>query len=200
MNWRLATSTTTALLHAMADPANRDVWEALDNRYRPVIKSFAMRLGLQEPDADDVAQQTLAEFFKGFSEGRYQRGKGRLSSWLIGIGHNTVRASQRRRAGAASSAPQAPEPEDMARVTAVWTQEQNRVIVEEALRRLHASPKTAERTIRAFEMVVLRGVPAQAAAEACGMSVDEVYVAKSRLSSKLRALVEEITAAFENDG
>ena len=45
----------------------------------------------------------------------------------------------------------------------------------------------------------LRGVPAPEAASQCGMTVDQVYVAKSRITRRLRDLVRELTDAFEED-
>ena len=58
---------------------------------------------------------------------------------------------------------------------------------------------TDDRTLRAFELVALRGVPAAQAGEQCSMSVDQVYVARSRVTKRLRVLVDELTAAFEED-
>jgi len=45
----------------------------------------------------------------------------------------------------------------------------------------------------------LRGVPVGDVAERCGMTTDQVYVAKSRITKKLRRAVEELTSAFEED-
>ena len=36
-------------------------------------------------------------------------------------------------------------------------------------------------------------------AERCGMTTDQVYVAKARVTKRLRVLVGELTAAFEED-
>jgi hypothetical protein len=47
--------------------------------------------------------------------------------------------------------------------------------------------------------VALRGVPAPEAAAQAGMTVDQVYVAKSRLTKRIKALVQEMTSAFEED-
>jgi hypothetical protein len=52
---------------------------------------------------------------------------------------------------------------------------------------------------RGIELVALRGVPAQAAAEQCGMSVDEVYVAKNRVTRQLREIVTEMTKAYDDE-
>jgi DNA-directed RNA polymerase specialized sigma24 family protein len=56
-----------------------------------------------------------------------------------------------------------------------------------------------DRTLGAFELSSLRGVPVAETAAQCGMSLDQVYVARSRVTKRLRSLVEELTAAFEED-
>jgi DNA-directed RNA polymerase specialized sigma24 family protein len=56
-----------------------------------------------------------------------------------------------------------------------------------------------DRTLTAFELVGLRGVPAAQVAEQCKMTIEQVYVAKSRVAKRLKELVEEMTRAFEED-
>lgn len=53
--------------------------------------------------------------------------------------------------------------------------------------------------IRAFELVTLRGMAPEQAAVECGMSADEVYVAKTRVTSHLRRIIEELTAAYDEE-
>jgi RNA polymerase sigma factor (sigma-70 family) len=195
----LATRTTTRLLDALKDRANEPVWVALDARYRPVIAGLARRFGLRDADAEEVAQQTLVEFMCAYREGRYDRGKGRLSSWILGIAQHTALKAQRalRRAGANGDA-LADTPDEPA-LRSIWEQERDRAILAKAIAALRDQSEVDDRTLLAFELVALRGVPAQEAASQAGMSVDQVYVAKSRLTRRLRALVEEMTSAFEED-
>ena len=68
-----------------------------------------------------------------------------------------------------------------------------------ALAVLRDESQVDDRTLMAFELVALRGVPAAEAASQAGMSVEQVYVAKSRLTKRLRELVEKMTEAFEED-
>ena len=50
------TRTTTAMLEALHDPANAEVWEAFDRRYRSILIGFARNLGLNDQDAADVGR------------------------------------------------------------------------------------------------------------------------------------------------
>src|SRR5688572_33473691 len=88
--------TTTALLCGLLDPAAEQSWLEFDARFRPIVRGFAMKLGLSEADAEDVTQEALARFVKYYRQGKYDRTRGRLSSWLITIAQNR---SEERRVG-----------------------------------------------------------------------------------------------------
>ena len=83
----MLTRTTTALLEALLDPADDEVWQDFDRRYRPILIAFAQRLGL--PD-EDAAQDTLTRFVRSYREGKYDRDRGRLRSWIIGIARHCI--------------------------------------------------------------------------------------------------------------
>jgi len=203
--WGLLTQTTTQILESLRDPANGKLWTLFDQRYRPVLLDFARKRGLGEEDAAEVAQETLAQFASDYTNGRYDRTRGRLSSWIIGIASNRIadagRDARRRRVRRGDSALDAlagqgsGDPSD----DADWQESVRKVIFEKALSNLRSSSRFDERTIKAFELAALRGVPPIASAEACGMTVDEVYVAKNRVIKKLRELVAQMTLEFDAD-
>ncbi len=194
-----ATRTTTRLLDALRDHSNEPVWSHIDSRYRPVIAGLARRLGLNESDADEVAQQTLAEFVRAYREGRYDRAKGRLSSWILGIAHHTSLRLMRARRGQSEADESIPDDANEASLRSIWTDERDRAILDRAIAMLREESDIDDRTLLAFELVALRGVPAAEVGRQCAMSTDQVYVAKSRVTKKLKALVEELTSAFEED-
>jgi hypothetical protein len=90
-----ASVTSDTLLLGLADPGNRTVWQQFVERYRPPILRFARRRGLTGDDAEDAAQQSLVAFAQAYQEGRYDREKGRLRSWLFGIARNQIRKTRR---------------------------------------------------------------------------------------------------------
>jgi len=195
----LATRTTTKLLDALHDRGNEPVWVQIDARYRPVIAGLARRLGLRESDADEVAQETLAEFVRAYREGRYDRSKGRLSSWILGIAHHTAMRMFREGRRIANDGT-ITEIADESSLRPIWDEERDREILSRAMGLLRDESAVDDRTLRAFELAGLRGVPATEAGAQCGMTTDQVYVAKSRVTRRLRELVEQLTAAFEEDG
>ena len=104
------TRTTTALLEGLRDSENAILWEAFDRRYRPILVGFARNLGLDEVDAADVAQETLSRFVQEYREGRYDRSRGRLGAWLVGIARYRILDLRRKQAGSRQVA----EPEALA--------------------------------------------------------------------------------------
>jgi RNA polymerase sigma-70 factor (ECF subfamily) len=207
---RHAQTTTTALLDSLKDPGNSPVWEEFDARYRPILNGFARKLGLSQEDAADIAQQALTEFVRDYRAGLYARGKGRLSTWLISITRNRAidfqRGMGRRREWRGESAfeqiPGARPPQevqDSGNDDALWDAERKHAILALALTRLRETSRTSETTIKAFELVAIRGVPSEAVARECGITVDEVYVAKNRVTKQLREIVAQVTKVYEED-
>ncbi|MBC7773117.1 MAG: sigma-70 family RNA polymerase sigma factor [Pyrinomonadaceae bacterium] len=194
-------TTTTLLLESLHDPLNQEAWSALDHRMRPIIHGVALRLGVSTEDAADVAQETMTNFLRSYRSGQYVRGKGRLRDWMCGIARNRVmdlhRSRSRRREAAVDVG-------DIARieesgVRQLWNEEERKTILEQSMQELREKSRMSERTIRAFEMVLL-GVPDREVADQCGMTVPEVYVAKHRVATKLRQIVAELTAAYDQEG
>jgi len=194
--------TTASLLEGLRDSSNDAVWEAFDQRYRPILYNVARRLGLGDDDAREIVQQVMIEFVRDHREGKYDPARGRLRSWLIGIArHRAIdllrtrgRRGERRGDSAIVTMP------DERALSDVWDDEARRLVYRQAWETLRASPRMEARTIEAFELVALQGVPAEAVAERIGRSVDEVYRIKHRLTARLRELVEQLTAAWEDDG
>ncbi|MCC6677012.1 MAG: RNA polymerase sigma factor [Phycisphaerales bacterium] len=188
------------LLDSLKDPAQTAVWSEFDARFRPLLTAFAVRLGLDAVEAEDAAQETLVEFVGAYRAGKYDRSKGRLSSWIISIAHHRIahrlqvvgRAAGRRGESALVDL------SDPARLTAVWQDEQQRLIIIRAMEILREG-KTAEPTIRAFDLFAVRGVAAEEVARECGMTVAEVYTAKNRVAERLRTIIDELTAAWRED-
>lgn len=197
--------TTTKLIEELRDPGNSEAWSGFDQRYRPVLVGLGRAMGLSADAAAELAQQALVEFSVAYRAGKYDRERGRLSSWLIGIARN-IAVDMRRRIGPRAGGPPeglsgiASELPDEARLTRVWARERQSAILVEAMAVLWNSHRMEAHTMRAFELFVVRGVPAASVAAECGISVDAVYVIKNRLTTRLREIVRDLTAAHDQEG
>jgi RNA polymerase sigma-70 factor, ECF subfamily len=194
------TLTTTKLLDELRESDGR-VWSSFDERYRPIVRGVAMRMGLRPEDAADVAQQTLMDFFQGYRAGRYERGKGRLRTWVMTIARrratDVLRETYRR--GPIQGESSAMELPDDVTVAQAWEAEEHRLVCEKALELLHTETRAEERTLRVFELLVLQQVPPGAVAEQVGMSIDQVYVIKNRTLKRLRELTKQVQDSLQAD-
>lgn len=192
--------TTTLLLERLCDRRDEGAWSEFDERFRRVILSVALRLGLPRSDAEEAAQETMLQAFRDYQQGKYDRSRGRLSSWLIGIAHHRIIDAQRRRGrdrvrhGADDRVGSVPE----SAVTDAFELAVERVVFEQAWSWLGEHTQGRDETMRAFELTAMRGVPVVEAASQCGMSVDQVYVARNRISARLREAVERFEHAYRD--
>lgn len=193
------TTTTTALLEGLRDPSNETVWRDFDVRYRGVLLAFARRLGLNDSEADEVAQETLTRFLEEYSAGKYDRSRGRLRSWLIGIAKYRVadvkRVRARRREYHGESV--LLELPNEKRLTEIWDTELEEAILCEAMSDLGRSGRFKPQTVQAFRRMVIDQVPPRKVAEEFDLTLQAVYMAKHRCLGKLKELVASLKAAYE---
>lgn len=192
--------TTTLLLEQLKNSRNEDAWQEFDDRFRGVILAAARRLGLDQADAADVAQDTILQSIRDYQAGRYDRSRGRLSSWIVTIAHNRITDALRKRQvrqgdTGGTALLQLPA---ASQVADTWDETMRESIFQRALDLVRDEGRLGERTLRAFEMFALRGVPAEAVAVECEMTTDQVYVAKNRAARRLREMVERLSAAYED--
>ncbi|MDY7109118.1 MAG: sigma-70 family RNA polymerase sigma factor [Planctomycetota bacterium] len=196
-----ATRTTTGLLEGLFDPAAEAVWQEFDRRYRPIIVGLARKLGLPDQDAADVAQETLARFVKAYRAGEYDRTRGRLRSWIIGIARYRIADALRTRAERRgwrgdSLIGSVPEP---AELDGLWDVERRQAILRQAVDELRDDSRMSGKTIRAFEMLTFHRRTPAAVAEELGMTLNDVYQAKNRVAGRLREIAARLEALYDED-
>lgn len=193
------TVTSITLLEGLRNEANREAWERFNARYRPMVVSFARKIGLDESDRQDAAQDTMLAFAQAYREGSYDRGRGRLRHWLFGIAHRKVLDLLRRKPREAVMADQTHGTALLANVESrdaaeqVWDREWRRAILRECME--EAAQQFNETTLRAFRLFVLEEWPADKVATHLNISRASVYSGKNRVMSRLResqARMEEI--------
>lgn len=190
--------TTTELLDGLHESGNRAVWSEFDRRYRPILVGFLRRMGLNDSDSADVAQETLACFVQDYRQGRYDRQQGRLRSWLIGIARcrlADLRRGQARRREFRGESAIVDLPHDIDSET-IWEAEERRHIFELAVEELHQTSRFNSRTIEAFERVVLKHEPVENVSSEMGLTAQDIYNAKNRVVERLREIVKRYEAGF----
>lgn len=196
----MLTRTSTELLAALSEPQNEDAWREFDARYRPVVLSFLRRVGLSAEDASDVSQEAMVRFVKAYREGKYDRSRGRLASWIIGITKHCVDDLQARRRKAREQrglSALIAWPDDH-QVTLSWEAACERAVFREGLERLRRETRLEPSTLAVFELIVLEGRPASEVASTLGLTVNDVYVCKHRCLTRFRGLLKAVSEAYDS--
>jgi RNA polymerase sigma-70 factor (ECF subfamily) len=190
------TTTNTMLLLGLRDQGDDRIWSEFCSRYRPLLVSFARRLGLAAQDAQDAAQEALLAFATAYREGKYDREKGRLRTWLSAIATRKVRDIQRHRlrdlatgAGGETKDLIREIPDDRA-VADLWDAEWRRAVVSACLQEIRGQVEPT--TLQAFELFVLKEWPAESVATHLGISRNAVFLAKRRVLTRMREIQRQL--------
>ncbi len=194
------TRTTTQLLEGLRHSDDAAAWGEFESRYRALLENFARKLGLSDADAEDAAQEAITRFLTEYRLGKYDREKGRLRSWLIGIVRYRALETRRKRAGSPADLPHDDQLlDDEAGMTRIWEQQQREQVLRGAMEELRTRTAMGEKTLRAFDLSVTRQLPAKEVADTLGMSVHDVYLAKSRCMARLREIIDRLEAVYDTD-
>jgi len=185
--------TTTTILADLRSDESGTAWKRLVDRFRRPIIAFAIHIGLSPSEADDVAQETLLAFLENYRAGKYEREKGRLSSWLFGIAYRQTAGANRtmaRNAGRMASDQSSilRSTPDESTALADWDAEWAQSILASCLAQVEREVDHA--TFRAFELTVRDGLSAEEAAAALASNVKLVYNAKHRVLKRIRDIRE----------
>jgi RNA polymerase sigma-70 factor (ECF subfamily) len=187
--------TTTHVLEQLKTSDEAQAWDKLCDCFRPVVIKFAMQLGLSVIDAEDAAQETMVAFLKAFRSGKYDRDKGRLSHWLFGIAKRVILNLRGRKplehlvADKTTGTSFWDLIEDDHSIRRSWETEWRHMILTRCLEQVRREfdPKVLE----AFELHALKGMPVEEVTQRLDVSRNAVYIAKSRILSRLRQLTSE---------
>ena len=181
----VGTVTSTTLLEGLKDPANATIWRQWVDRYRPIVVHFARRAGVGD-DAEDVAQAALLDFAQAYREGRYERDRGRLRSWLLGVARHHVLRWHRARSAKPASEVLVDEPGGPSDLEAVWEEEWRAAVLSQC--RTAIKGEFSPTTLEAFERFVSSGRSAAEVGRELGISENAVFGAKRRVLRRLREL------------
>jgi len=163
------------------------------DRYRPLILGFLRRRGLAGDDAEDVAQNALLEFSRAYRDGRYDREKGRLRSWLFGIVYHQLlghlKKARRRETPASehSGIDLLGGLEAENTLQQAWDVEWEQTILRQCFSEIRRQVQS--QTFQAFEEVALKQRPAGEVARDLGMTENAVYSARRRVTARMREIL-----------
>ena len=188
--------TRDSLLVQVRSPANREAWDQFVVIYRPVICRLARLRGLQDADAQDLAQQVLMAVASAVGTWERSGESVRFRYWLRRVARNAIvnalsrRPHDRAAGGSAVHELLMEHPDVDPESDAQIELEYRRELYLRAARivRVDVDPGTW----RAFEMTVLENRTIDEAAVALEKPLGSIYAARSRIMRRLRETVREL--------
>ena len=177
-------STSISLLRRLRGPNEPAAWERFVELYTPMIRAWIKRQGLPDADADDLTQDVVTMLLQKLPEFQYSPEKS-FRGWLRTIAVNKTRdflrrKATRREANGALAEP-AVEPEHLEFIEAA---EYRQLLVGRAMRIMRSDFQDA--TWQACWQSLVEERPAEQIAAELNITVNAVYVAKSRVLRRLR--------------
>ena len=192
-------STRSSVLRAVADTENDAAWNRLFDLYAGFVYSIARSKGLNDSDADDIVQIVFADLARKLPAFKYDREKGRFRSYLTGLVN--WRVMDRLRYGKRDAELKANFLEEV-QAAGVGNdddfseREWQAAAMEEALRRI--KPEVRPEHYAAFVASTVEGQDTEAVMRLYGLSRDNLYQIRTRLTAKLRETVVQVLAEMDS--
>jgi RNA polymerase sigma-70 factor (ECF subfamily) len=185
-------TTSISLLARLRKPGDEQAWQRFVSLYTPLLYHWATTAGLRGSEVEDLVQDIFALLVARLPQFEYDRGQS-FRGWLRTIVVNRCRDAFRRRQPQALPAP-AELLDNHSLDAAQWLAE-NEYRTQLAARALDLMRNEFEEpTWRACFECTVNDRPAAEVARELGLSVNAVYVAKSRV---LRRLRQELDGLWE---
>jgi RNA polymerase sigma-70 factor (ECF subfamily) len=184
-------TTHVSLLQALAAGNQSAAWRDFSERYGELIRVFARGRGLQTADCDDVVQDVLIELTRQLPSFEYDAARGRFRGFLKTITLHIIYKRFRRVADRIR--PEALDTQiasacDDPTIDQTWEAEWRNYHVRQAMQTIDAEFNENDRL--AFQQYAVSGQDAKRTAESLGLTIEQVYQAKSRITRRLSELIE----------
>ena len=197
-------ATRPSLLMRVRDANDHAAWGRFVEAYTPLVYNFCRKRGLQAADAADVAQDVMKAVAASLPRFVYEPQRGRFRDWLFRVTRSKLsnfhRARQRQPAGSAGSGQtdvhellrEQPDPAEAADPAEAlrWEQSWHRQTFDWAVKVIRDEFHPA--TWKAFWATAVEGRAVKEVGDELGMSAGAVYIARSRVLSRLREAVGQV--------
>ena len=179
-------TTSFTLLDRLARGTDQEAWGRFVELYTPLLLNWCQRIGLSDADAADLMQTVFVTLYEKLPEFQYDATRsfrGWLKTVLMNSWRNQARKQRRGTPGAQGSLDPDSIPDTDPRLQ-LDEAEYRSHLVRRALTLMHESFEPS--TVKACWEFVVHDRPAQEVAEELGLTVNAVYLAKSRVLRHLR--------------
>lgn len=193
--------TRTTLLARLKDWQDQSSWQDFFDTYWQLIYGVAVKGGLTETEAQEAVQETMISVARQMPSFKYDRKNGSFKAWLMNTTRWRIADQFRKRqhwgtssASADGDAKEQPLDELIEQaaenVERVWEEEWEENLLAAAVTRVRR--RLAPRRYQIFDFYVNKGWPPEKVAEAFGISVPQVYLAKHRVVTMIKREVERL--------
>ena len=188
--------TRSSLLVRLRNHEDQPAWNEFVDIYAPLIHSYGVHRGLQDADAADLAQDVLQSVWGACDRFEYDPQRGSFRGWLFTVTRNKllnlVDRKERRGKQAQGTVAQdlmKQQPADD-HLEEAWIEQHRARLFDwacEEVREEFTPP-----TWKAFWKTAVDDVAASRVAQELGISIGAVYIAKSRVLTRLREKIQSI--------
>jgi len=187
--------TRPSLLLRLRDAGDNEAWSQFVAVYTPLIFAFCLSRGLTETDAGDVTQDALKAVAGAIPRFEYDPRRSSFRNWLFTVVRsklNNFLAAQARqpRPAGESTLQRFVENEPESAMEEAWQHEYQVNLVRWAAGRIQGEFKA--QTWNAFWRTAVQGEPAETVAGELGLSLNALYIARSRVTGRLKQMIESI--------
>ena len=188
--------TRPSLLLAIRDAQNNAAWEQFIDLYTPLVFTHCRGRGLQEADAADVSQEVMRAVAAAIRRFEYDRARGAFRTWLLTVTrsklNNFFSSHARIPVAVGDTAMQerlenVPPPEEGVE----WEHEFRQRLFQYTAEKIR--DEFQEKTWLAFWQSTVENKPVDQVAALLGLSVGAVYIARSRVTARLRARISQLS-------
>jgi RNA polymerase sigma-70 factor (ECF subfamily) len=183
-----ADTSLTLMERLRRDPADPRAWEEFVRRYRPMIRAWCLRWGMQDSDADDMTQDVLVKLLGAFRRFQYDPSRS-FRAWLKTVARHALSDFLADRRDEPKSLPGpvgaiAASGDARADLERQLEEAFRRELLELAMRRVEGrvKPKTWE----AFRLTAIDGLPGAEAARRLQVPVATVFVSRHRVQKMIQ--------------
>jgi RNA polymerase sigma factor (sigma-70 family) len=194
--------TRATLIHRLKNWQDAASWQEFFDTYWRLIYSVAYQAGMTDAEAQDVVQETMIAVARHMPKFTYDPSIGSFKSWLLNMTRWRVLDQFRKRNKMGASEPKRPKTDTTTtaiekiadpsgvKIDEIWEKEWQQNLLAAALE--NVKRRIDPEKFQVFDFYVNKDWPPEKVAKSFNISVDQVYVAKHRITQAIKDEVERL--------